>query len=77
MDLFVVVNNFKSNYFQAELTKRSANKNASQNNQNFQQSAGEASNLQSCLMNLIVLIGFAAFAFTVKYVMKTSISETE
>ncbi|XP_066143871.1 ubiquitin-conjugating enzyme E2 J2-like [Euwallacea fornicatus] len=35
------------------------------------------SNLQSCLTNLCMIIGFAAFAFTVKYVMKTTISETE
>jgi len=35
------------------------------------------SSFQSCLTNLCVIIGFAAFAFTVKYVMKTTISETE
>lgn len=64
-------------FLKAEVARRSANRNAAPENQNFQHSAGEASNLQSCLMNLVVLIGFAAFAFTVKYVMKTSISETE
>ncbi|KAL1497534.1 hypothetical protein ABEB36_008478 [Hypothenemus hampei] len=35
------------------------------------------SSLQSCLTNLCVIVGFAAFAFTVKYVMKTTMSETE
>lgn len=60
------------------LEQRSAAKtNLLVENQKNIQAAAQPSSLQSCLTNLIVVIGFAAFAFTVKYVMKTTASETE
>lgn len=62
---------------QAEITKRSATQNVTLENQKSIQAAAQPSNIQSCITNLCVVIGFAAFAFTVKYVMKTIASETE
>jgi len=61
---------------QAELDKRAA-LNKSMENQNQSQQVQESSNLQSILTNIVVLIGFAAFAFTVKFVMKTSYTDGE
>lgn len=61
--------------FQAEIAKRATLQQNAAENQNLRSGSTEPSNLQSCLTNLIVLVGFAAFAFTVKYVMKTSASE--
>lgn len=62
---------------QAEIAKRSATQNITLENQKSIQAAAQPSNIQSCITNLCVIIGFAAFAFTVKYVMKTIASETE
>lgn len=61
---------------QMELEKR-ATLNKSVENQNQNQQVQESSNLQSILTNIVVLIGFAAFAFTVKFVMKTSYTDTD
>ncbi|KAJ8977923.1 hypothetical protein NQ317_002897 [Molorchus minor] len=62
---------------QADIAKRSATQNVAVENQRSIQAATQPSSLQSCITNLCVIIGFAAFAFTVKYVMKTTASETE
>ncbi|ENN80907.1 ubiquitin-conjugating enzyme E2 J2 [Dendroctonus ponderosae] len=59
-----------------ELERRSTCEKASSDSNTAGISA-PVSNFQSCITNLCVIIGFAAFAFTVKYVMKTTISETE
>lgn len=64
-------------FFQEVLNQRSATANLLLENQKNLQAAAQPSNFQSCITNLIVVIGFAAFAFTVKYVMKTTASETE
>lgn len=61
---------------QAEIEKRTKNGKLVHEN-NTTSISTPVSSLQSCLTNLCVIIGFAAFAFTVKYVMKTTISETE
>lgn len=61
---------------QAELSKRAA-LNSTVENQNQSQQTVESNNFQSILTNIIVLVGFAAFAFTVKFVMKTSYSEAD
>lgn len=63
--------------FQEILAQRSATANLLLENQKNNQTAAQPSNFQSCITNLIVVIGFAAFAFTVKYVMKTTASEAE
>ncbi|CAG9855893.1 unnamed protein product [Phyllotreta striolata] len=62
---------------QVEIVKRNATKNIALEQQKNLQAIEQPSSLQSCITNLCVIIGFAAFAFTVKYVMKTSASETE
>nr|CAI5836104.1 unnamed protein product [Callosobruchus analis] len=62
---------------EADLVQRSANQAVNLDSQRNVQAVSPPSNLQSCLTNLCVIIGFAAFAFTVKYVMKTSAYETE
>ncbi|CAH1117754.1 unnamed protein product [Phaedon cochleariae] len=62
---------------QAEIAKRNATQNVALENQKSLQTASQPSSLQSCITNLCVIIGFAAFAFTVKYVMKTTAYETE
>ncbi|CAH1954245.1 unnamed protein product [Acanthoscelides obtectus] len=62
---------------EADLEKRSANQSVNADSQRNLQAVSPPSNLQACLTNLCVIIGFAAFAFTVKYVMKTSAYETE
>lgn len=46
-------------------------------NEKPSRSVAEPSNFQSCITNLIVFIGVAAFAITVKYVVITTASETE
>ncbi|XP_018332732.1 ubiquitin-conjugating enzyme E2 J2-like [Agrilus planipennis] len=61
---------------QAEIVKRSTNQKAN-DCQNQRQDSTEPSSFQACLTNIIVLIGFAAFAFTVKYVMKTTYTDSE
>lgn len=68
---------------QNEITKRTitaaaaaAAAAANKDDSNSKQGNSEPSSFQSCLTNIIVLIGFAAFAFTVKYVMVSSQSET-
>ncbi|KAK4880549.1 hypothetical protein RN001_008695 [Aquatica leii] len=61
---------------QGELEKRVA-MNKSLESQNQNQQLPESSNFQSILTNIVVLIGFAAFAFTVKFVMKTSYADAE
>lgn len=60
-----------------ELKKRSRTQTNVFDNQENSRSVAEPSSIQSCITNLIVIIGFAAFAFSVKYVMKTTNSETE
>ncbi|KAJ8918323.1 hypothetical protein NQ315_008016 [Exocentrus adspersus] len=62
---------------QAEIAKRTATQNITLDNQKSVQAVAQPSNIQSCITNLCVIIGFAAFAFTVKYVMKTISAETE
>lgn len=61
----------------AEFQKRSKTDKTIIESQNPNQITRQVTNLQSCLTNLCVIIGFAAFAFTVKYVMKTTMSETD
>lgn len=61
---------------QAELVKRSANQAAMNENQtNNRQQLSDQSPFQAAITNLFVIIGFAAFAFTVKYVLKTLATE--
>ncbi|CAH0557223.1 unnamed protein product [Brassicogethes aeneus] len=63
---------------ESELAKRkNSMQGSSQEGPSTLRSVAEPSSIQSCITNLIVIIGFAAFAFTVKYVMKTTASETE
>lgn len=62
---------------QNELTKRNSRRMSHQDDQNVTGSVTEPSSLQSCITNLIVMLGFAAFAFTVKYVMKQTTQDTE
>ncbi|RZC32389.1 ubiquitin-conjugating enzyme E2 J2 [Asbolus verrucosus] len=59
------------------LTQRSNVNNNAPDNQKPSRSVAEPSNFQSCITNLIVFIGVAAFAITVKYVVITTASETE
>lgn len=60
----------------AELIKRSQNQNnASDNQMGIRQQSSDQSPFQAALTNLIVILGFAAFAFSVKYVLKTLNSE--
>ncbi|CAG9766524.1 unnamed protein product [Ceutorhynchus assimilis] len=59
-----------------ELEKRNnIDKTTTENNQ--YNLATPVSNLQSCLTNLCVIIGFAAFTLVAKYVWKSSIAEME
>lgn len=60
---------------QADLAVRNATQAVNVENQNNSQITDQPSSFQSCITNLCVIIGFAAFAFTVKYVMKTTASE--
>ncbi|XP_056648535.1 ubiquitin-conjugating enzyme E2 J2-like [Diorhabda carinulata] len=62
---------------QADLAVRNATQAVNVENQNNSQITDQPSSFQSCITNLCVIIGFAAFAFTVKYVMKTTASEAE
>ncbi|XP_030748123.1 ubiquitin-conjugating enzyme E2 J2-like [Sitophilus oryzae] len=62
---------------QAKLQKRIKTEEITSDNTKQDQVTTPGGHLQSCLTNLCVIIGFAAFAFTVKYVMTTTISETE
>ncbi|EFA03490.1 ubiquitin-conjugating enzyme E2 J2 isoform X1 [Tribolium castaneum] len=59
------------------LTQRSNMNNNVAENQKTSRSVAEPSNFQSCITNLIVFIGVAAFAITVKYVVITTASEAE
>lgn len=63
-------------FSQAELSKRAA-MNSTVESQSQTPPAAESNNLQSILTNIIVLVGFAAFAFTVKFVMKSSYNPEE
>ncbi|XP_060526940.1 ubiquitin-conjugating enzyme E2 J2 [Cylas formicarius] len=55
----------------AELEKRAENQKNAPECQKALHSTSQPSNFQSCVTNLCVIIGFAAFAFTVKYVINT------
>jgi len=61
----------------AEFQKRSKTDKSIAEGQNSNQITTQVTSFQSCLTNLCVIVGFAAFAFTVKYVMKTTMSEME
>lgn len=61
---------------QSEIAKRSANQAAINENQTGNRSQiTDQSPFQAAITNLFVIIGFAAFAFTVKYVLKTLATE--
>ncbi|KAK9869881.1 hypothetical protein WA026_003602 [Henosepilachna vigintioctopunctata] len=60
-----------------ELNKRSVLQSTLENQNNSNRSVVEPSSIQSCITNLIVIIGFAAFAFTVKYVMQHTTQGTD
>ncbi|XP_023025424.1 ubiquitin-conjugating enzyme E2 J2 [Leptinotarsa decemlineata] len=62
---------------QSEITKRNATQKVAMETRKSTEAEAQPSSIQSCITNLCVIIGVAAFAFTVKYVMKTTASESE